>query len=183
MISLMQAQAAAQFISLVVFGMLARWYVAPWLAGRGRADALIPLLWVHVFRYVALQALSAQRDGFPISDGGLVDIVVGDLAGAAIALAAIVALRHRRRAGLFLAWLLVAETAYDTVSNIRGGVQEHLLGQASGVTWLILGYYVPLVVVSLVLIAWQLYSRRNEALMDVPRSGPGATTPSPASAA
>src|SRR5262244_2343117 len=164
MISLMQAQAAAQFVSLIVFGTLARWYAVPWLRNRERASALIPLLWIHVFRYVALQAFSAQRDGFPISDGGLIDIVIGDLAGSAIALATLFALRHRSRLAVPLAWLLVIETAYDTVSNIRGGAQEHLLGAAGGVTWMILAFYVPLVVVSLVLIAWQLVARRGEAL-------------------
>jgi hypothetical protein len=38
------------------------------------------------------------------------------------------------------------------------------MGAASGVTWLILGFYVPLLVVSLALIIWQLYSRRGEAI-------------------
>jgi hypothetical protein len=163
---LMAAQASAQFISLFVFATLARWYVAPWLNTRSRADALAPLLWVHVFRYIALQAFSAQRDGFPISDGALMEIVAGDLAGAALALATLFALRHRARAAIPLAWLLVIETAYDTVSNIHGGMQEHLLGAAGGVTWLILGFYVPLLVVSLVLAAWQLVTRRGEALAD-----------------
>jgi hypothetical protein len=161
---LLAAQAAAQFISLFVFSTLARWYLAPWLAARTRADALAPLLWVHAFRYVALQAFSAQRDGFPISDDGLIGIVAGDLAGSALALATLFALHHRSRAAIPLAWLLVVETAYDTVSNIRGGVQEHLLGTAGGVTWLILGFYVPLLVVSLVLMVWQLLARRGEPL-------------------
>src|SRR2546426_11769289 len=85
--SLLQpAQAGAQLLSLIVFGTMAIWYVAPWLKTRARADALIPLLWIHVFRYVALQAFSAQRDGFPISDGGLMEIVLGDVGGVAIAL-------------------------------------------------------------------------------------------------
>jgi hypothetical protein len=35
---------------------------------------------------------------------------------------------------------------------------------ASGVTWLILGCYVPLLLVSLGLIVWQLATRRAEAL-------------------
>ena len=161
---LLPAQAAAQLLSLLVYATLARWYVAPWLARLSRAEALAPLMWIHTFRYVALQAFSAQRDGFPISDGGLIDIVIGDLAGSAIALATLFALRHRSRLAVPLAWLLVIETAYDTVSNIRGGAQEHLLGAAGGVTWMILAFYVPLVVVSLVLIAWQLVARRGEAL-------------------
>lgn len=161
---LQPAQAGTQLLSLIVFGTIASWYVAPWLKARGRADALVPLLWIHVFRYVALQAFSAQRDGFPISDGGLIEIVVGDVTGMVIALAAIVALRYRARLAIPLAWLLVAETIYDTVTNIRGGIHENLMGAASGATWLILGFYVPLLMVSLALIIWQLYARRGEAL-------------------
>jgi hypothetical protein len=42
-------------------------------------------VWPHVFRYVALQAYSAQRAGFPISDAALTRLVYGDLAGAALA--------------------------------------------------------------------------------------------------
>ena len=164
MSDLLPAQASAQLLSLIVFGAIARWYAVPWLRSLPRADALIALLWVHVFRYVALQVFSAQRDGFPISDGGAVEIVVGDVAGAIMAFVTIALLRRRKRLAIPLAWLLVAETAYDTVSNIHGGVREHLMGAASGVTWLILVFFVPVVVVSAVLLAWQLYSRRGEAL-------------------
>ena len=161
---LQPAQVGAQLLSLVVFATMAKWYVAPWLNSRGRADALIPLLWIHAFRYIALQAFSAQRDGFPISDGGLMEIVVGDVAGSVIAFAAIVALRYRARLAIPLTWLLVVETATDTFLNIRGGMHENLMGAAGGVTWLILGFYVPLLMVGLVLIIWQLYARRGEAI-------------------
>jgi hypothetical protein len=90
---LVPAQAGAQFVSLIVYAVIARWYVARWLQRRRRADALIALLWVHVFRYVALQVFSAQRDGFAISDGGVMDIVAGDVAGAVLALITIMLLR------------------------------------------------------------------------------------------
>jgi hypothetical protein len=161
---LIPAQAGAQFISLFVYALLAKWYVAPWLRGLKRADAITALLWVHVFRYIALMIFSAQRDGFPISNEGLFDIVIGDVAGAAIALMAIFALRFRLRLGIALGWLLAAETIFDTVTNVRGGVREHLMGAAGGTTWLVLVFYVPMVVVSVVLLVWQLSTRHGEAL-------------------
>jgi hypothetical protein len=161
---LMPAQAIAQVMSLVVLIAIARWSIVPWLNRQPRADALIALLWVHVFRYVALQVFSAQHDGFPISNQGAGEIVVGDVAGAVIAFGTIWLLRRRSRLAIPLAWLLVAETAYDTVTNIHGGIQEHLMGAASGVTWMILTFFVPMVVVSTVLLASQLYARRREAL-------------------
>ena len=158
------AQASAQLLSLIVFASIARWYVVPWLNSRVRADALIGLLWVQVFRYVALQVFSAQGSGIPISDDGAMEIVVGDVAGAVMAFVAIVLLRSRVHLAIPLTWLLVVETACDTVTNIQGGVREHLMGAASGVTWMILVYFVPIVVVSAVLLAWQLHARRGEAL-------------------
>jgi hypothetical protein len=66
------------------------------------------------------------------------------------------ALRYRGRLAVPLTWLLVAETAYDTVTNIHSGFREHLMGAASDTTWFVLVFYVPMVVVSTVLIAWQL---------------------------
>lgn len=161
---LLPAQASAQLLSVVVCGAIARWYVAPWLKRCSRADALIALLWVHVLRYVALQVFSAQHAGFPISDGGAWEIVIGDVAGAVTAFVAIALLRRRHQLGITLVWLLVAETAFDTVSNIYGGMREQLMGAASGVTWFVLVFFVPMVVVSTVLLAWQLYARRGEAL-------------------
>jgi len=161
---LVPAQAGAQLASLFVYILIARWYVAPWLASLRRPDALTAPLWVHVFRYIALLTFSAQRDGFPISDGELLHIVIGDVAGAAIALAAIVALRRGSRLGVALAWVLAAETIFDTVTNIEGGIREHLMGAAGGTTWLILVFYVPLIVVSVGLLVWQLYARRGETL-------------------
>jgi hypothetical protein len=167
--NLVPAQAGAQLITLAIFITLARWYVAPWLEKRERTEALIALLWIHVFRYVALQIFVAQRDGFPISAGGALEIVIGDVGGAIIAFAAIILLRRRAVAGIALSWLLVAETATDTFLNIRGGIEEHLMGAASGVTWMILVFFVPAVIVSVGLLAWQLVSRRQEAISESPR--------------
>jgi hypothetical protein len=164
----MPAQAGAQLFSLIVLGLMARWYAAPWLMRRSRADALTAILWVQVFRYVALQVFSAQRDGFPISDAAAADVVIGDVAGAGMALAAILLLRFRQPLAIPLAWLLAAETAYDTVTNISDGVREHLMGAAGGVTWLTLAFFVPAVVVGIVLLTWQLWVRRGQAFDSLP---------------
>ena len=161
---LVPAQAGAQLITLAIYIMVAIWYVAPWLAGKKRANALIALLWLHVFRYVALQIFAAQREGFPISMTGALEIVIGDVGGAVLAFTAILLLRRKASAGVSICWVLVTTTVIDTVLNIRGGIEEHLMGAATGVTWMILVFFVPAVVVSLGLLAWQLYTRRHEAL-------------------
>jgi hypothetical protein len=66
--------------------------------------------------------------------------------------------------------LFVAKTVFDLVNSTIAGVREELFATASGVTWLILTFYVPLLWVSVCLIVWQLYSRRNEPLSLLPGS-------------
>ena len=160
----MSAAALASVLSFVVFAIMAVLYVAPWLATRQRAEALIPLLWVHAFRHVALQIYSAQQFGFAVSNGARDEIAAGDVAAMILAVISIVALHYRMRIAPVLVWVLVAETILDLVNATIAGVREQLFATASGLTWLILTVYVPLLWVSLGLIVWQLYSRRQEPL-------------------
>ena len=164
--TLTSAAAIANVLNFVIFIMIAVWYVAPWLAARPRARALAPLLWVQAFRHVALQIFSAQKFGFAVSDSARDQIVTGDVIGMLLAVAAIVALRYCwRRLATFLIWLLAAETALDLVYTAALGVREQLYASASNLTWLIVSFYVPLLWVSLGLIVWQMYSRRDEQLL------------------
>ena len=162
--SLMSAAAIATVLSFVVFAIMAVWYVAPWLATRPLAEAQTPLLWIHAFRHVALQIFSAQQFGFAVSDGTRDQIAAGDVIGMILAVAAIVALRWRARIAALLVWVFVAATAIDLVNATIAGVREQLFAKASGLTWLILTFYVPLLWVSLGLVVWQLYARRDEPL-------------------
>ena len=154
----------AMTLSFVAFIAAAIWHIAPWLLRQGRADALIALLWVHAFRHVALQILSAQQAGFAVSNGLRDHILYGDLVGMILALLAISALRGRRGVAIPLVWIFVVATALDLVNGSIGGMREGALGSAVGVTWLILTFYVPILYTSLALIIWQLVRRRQEAL-------------------
>ena len=162
--SLMSAAALASVLSFVIFAIMAAWYVAPWLATRQRAEALALLLWVHAFRHIALQIFSAQKFGFAVSDGARNEIAAGDVTGMILAVIALVALRYRGRIAPLLVWLFVAETLLDLVNATIAGVGERLFASASGLTWLILTFYVPLLWVSFGLIVWQLYARHQEPL-------------------
>src|SRR5260370_38142231 len=111
---MMPALVSAQLMSLIVFAAAARWYVIPWLNSCTRADALSALLWVQVFRYVALQVFSAQRDGFPISDGHAMEIVAGEVARALIGFGHIELLPDGRRLPVPVAWPLAPRTPLRT---------------------------------------------------------------------
>jgi hypothetical protein len=162
--TLMSAAALASLLNFAILALIAVWYVAPWLATQQRAEALIPLLWIHAFRHIALQIFSAQKFGFAVSDTARDQIAVGDVTGVILALIAILALHYRARIAPVLVWVFVAETVFDLVNATIAGVREQLFATASGVTWLILTFYVPLLWVSLGLIVWQLRARRQEPL-------------------
>jgi len=151
-------------ISLVVYSLLAIWYVAPWLKKLDKRDALTAPLWVHVFRYVTLYLLVARRDGYAISDQVLDVVVIGDLSGAALALIGVIFLRMRSRLGpIFVALVLVASIADFAVGTyLRSQIGQD--PEASGVWWLVFVFFAPLVLVTLPLLGWQLYQRRGEAL-------------------
>jgi hypothetical protein len=171
--SLISAGALASVLSFLIFVIMAALYAAPWLATRQRAEALTPLLWVHAFRYVALQIYSAQQFGFAVSDSARDQIADGDVIATILALISILALHYRLHMAPVLIWLFVAEATLDLVNATIAGVREQLFATASGVTWLILTFYVQSLWVSLGLIVWQLCSRRLEPLALAHKGGFG----------
>jgi hypothetical protein len=154
----------AQFISIALYLLIALWYVAPLLQKLSRAEALATLLWVHVFRYVVLYIFAARREGYVISDSATLELVVGDLAGAVIALGAVALLRCRPRIGLVFSWLLVLETAGDLLGAIYFRRIDPPRPEAVGPWWFIYGFFGPLILVSTALLVWQLIARRQESL-------------------
>jgi len=169
-----QAVAAlvAMTISFVVGTLIAVWYAAPWLRAKPVATALTALAWVHVFRYVALLIVAAQAHGVDISDGLRDQIMYGDLAGAALALAAVVTLRMKASLASVPLWLLVVATVVDLVNAVIGGLREGALETATDWSWMILTFYVPALWVSIALVVWVLITRARELKAVGGRSAP-----------
>jgi hypothetical protein len=162
MTDLTAAALAAMVLSFVVFATAAAWYAVPWMRTVAMGAAIIPLLWIHAFRYVALQLFSAQEFGFAIPDPTRDQIVYGDLIGMALALATLYALHYRSRVAIPLAWVFVVATVIDLSNAAVMGIREDLFDKAADVSWLILTFYVPALWVSVVLVAWRLWMGRSE---------------------
>ena len=152
------------FISLVVYSLIAIWYVVPWLKKLDKRQALTAPLWIHVFRYLALYLLVAQREGYAISHEVLSVVVIGDLSGAALALAGIIFLRMRSRLGPIFAALVLIASIIDFAVGTYIRSQHGPDPEATGVWGLVFVFFAPLVLVSLPLLGWQLFQRRGEAL-------------------
>jgi hypothetical protein len=158
----------ATTISYLLFITLAIQLVGPWLNRQPLTVALSALLWVHAFRHVALQIFSAQRFGFALSDLAAAEIAWGDVAGACLALAGLWLLHVRARIAFVVVWLFAIESVLDLLNATIAGVREQAFESAHAVTWLILTFYVPALWTSVVLVVWQLLTRRSngqEALL------------------
>jgi predicted RND superfamily exporter protein len=155
----------AQLFSLTTFFMAAMFYFVPWTRLQDRAVALQPLIWVQVFRFIALQSFSAQASGSMLVLDDMRDqIVFGDIIAATLAIVTIVALHYRMRVAAWLAWLVVAATVFDFGNNIASAAREHVDELSSGTTWMIQTFYLPLIVLAVVFTVWQLVARRHEKI-------------------
>ena len=152
------AALVAMILSFVVFATAAAWYAVPRMRAVALGAAITPLLWLHTFRYVALQLFSAQAFGFAIPDLTRDEIVYGDLIGMMLALATLYALRYRWSFAIPLAWGFVVATVLDLSNAAVMGIREDLFDKAANLSWLILTFYVPALSVSVTLVAWRLWT-------------------------
>src|ERR1700761_6121915 len=169
----------AQLITILVYALIAYWYVVPALKRMQRRDALTVLLWPHVFRYVVLYLYVARREGYVISDAAVTELVVGDLVGAALAAASIILLRFRLKAGILFAGLVVIVSVADMAGGIYFRRGDAPRADATSVWWFIFVYFAPLILVTLPLIVWQLYAQRGRRLEVA--AAPAVRKPSPLS--
>ena len=128
-------------LAFVTIGLLARWYVAPRLAGFPRESALQPLLVVQAFRYIGLGFLAPALVRPSLAQTFAVPAALGTTLAAVLALAAIAALRARSRLGIPLAW---AVSIVGLVDFANAFVQAR---SASVISDLGAAYYIPIVIV------------------------------------
>jgi len=143
-------------MSLVAYGLIAFWYVAPRLSRLTREAALVPLLWVHAFRIIGGTILAPGSVDAGVPMDFRVMIGIGDLATAFLALLALIALRARFRGAIALVWLCIVVGMVDTVNAIIQSVRDSVFAYPLGLNWVIVAIYVPALLVSALLIFMQL---------------------------
>ncbi len=155
-----------QILNTCAFIALAMWYVVPRLRNLSRERALMALTAVHLGRTLCLELYSSQDAGLKMANGVRVHIVIGDLAGWALALVILFSLHSRLNLSIALIWLLVIETVSDFGSTFINIVRAGTIGDINGTSWMIIGFYLPIVYVAVGLTIWQLMTRRSEPLFN-----------------
>lgn len=143
-------------LSLVVYGLLARWYVAPRLAALPLPAALTPLLFIHAFRHLGMVFLVPTVVGPGLQPEFAVPAAYGDLLAALLALAAIVALRSGWPAALALVWFFNIVGSLDLVNALYRGAR---LGVSLGAAYYIPTFAVPALLVTHAMIFAMLVRR------------------------
>ncbi len=145
-----------QFVlSLVVWGLIAKWLLAPWLENKSPHDALFWLTLPHAFRYMGMVFLVPGVVARPLPDAFATPAAYGDLLTAVLALLALIALRTGWAKALALVWLFNIVGTVDLLNALR---------QASvvpdfGAAWYIPTLFVPLLLVTHFMIFARLLRR------------------------
>ncbi|MEO8321008.1 MAG: hypothetical protein ABI561_22075 [Bradyrhizobium sp.] len=146
--------------SVVVFSIVMAWYVWPYLAKLSRNSALIPLLFVHVPRYVGMTLLVTGMVDPKLPTEFLSAAAYGDLLEAALAFASIFALRSDWRVAIPLVWVANTWGFVDLLNGVRGVLQLNVPSFNLATFWYVYTFYAPLVVVSHLTIFWILIKHR-----------------------
>jgi len=147
--------------SVFVFSIVTAWYIWPLLTRLSLNSALIPLLFVHVPRYVGMTLLVTDMIDPKLPRAFLSSAAYGDLLQAALALASILALRSNWRFAIPLVWVTNIWGFADLLNGVRGVLQLNVPSFNLGTIWYIYTFYAPLVLVSHLIIFWVLIKSRS----------------------
>jgi hypothetical protein len=171
-VSSLQIFAIQCALSLIVYGLLARWYIAPRLAVLPRHGALAALLIPHALRHFGMVFLVPAVVAPTLPPPFALPAAYGDLLTAWLALAAIVALRARWTPAIAPTWLANTVGTLDLCVALFQGARWQV-GDHLGAAW-----YIPTSAVPLLLVTHGMIFAR--LLAPSPRALPAPRTTRPA---
>ena len=143
------------FLSVVVWGLIGKWLLAPWLENKSPHDALFWLTLPHAFRHVGMVFLVPGVVAQPLPGAFANPAAYGDLATGVLALLALIALRSGWAGASALVWLFNIVGTVDLLNALRQAEVVPDLGAA----WYIPTFLVPLLLVTHFMIFARLLKR------------------------
>ncbi len=144
-------------LSLLVFRLLAKWLLVPWLANQPQREALFWLTLPHAFRHIGMVFLVPGVLAQPLPDGFAIPAAYGDLLAGVLALLALVLLRGGSKGAIGAVWLFNVVGTVDLLNALR----HQNVVQDFGATWYIPTLLVPLLLVTHFMIFARLLRRRR----------------------
>lgn len=156
-------------LSVVVFTLIGRWYVTPWLADKPVNQSLMMLILPHAFRHVGMVFLVPGVVDQSLPGLFANSTAYGDLASGLLALLALVALRGRWRGALIIVLLFNVVGTVDLLNALRHADAVPYLGSA----WYIPTFVVPLLLVTHAMVFTRLFALRKSFFLSAPVGGIG----------
>ena len=150
-------------LSLIVFTLIALHYVLHRLMRLSLDAALLPLLLIHTFRYAPLTLFVPGHVPPGIPADAAATIAYGDLFSGILALIAAILLVRKIQGAVFVTLVFNLVGMLDIVNALRVAIQASLYEFLPGVNWYIITLYVPLLVVTHVLMIYLIAVRRNRS--------------------
>ena len=148
------------FFSFVVFGLLAWWFVWPWVKSLDGTTAFTALTFVHALRPIGATVLVASVAGTALPRDFAEAVAYGDLATSVLAVITLLALRARVGFAIALVWLTNIVGFVDLVNALIGGVRYDIARLGMGSFWFVVTILVPILWIAHVL-AFALLLRRR----------------------
>ncbi len=143
------------FLSLVVWGVIGKCLLAPWLKKKSPHEALFVLTLPHAFRHVGMVFLVPGVVAQPLPEAFAYPAAYGDLVTGVLALSALIALRTGWAGAVALVWLFNIVGTVDLLNALR-----HLnLAPDFGAAWYIPTFLVPALLVTHFMIYMRLLRR------------------------
>ncbi len=146
--------------SLLVYALIARWYVAPRLATMPLSAALQPLLLHHATRILGMTLLVSAVVGPGVPRAFALQVAYGDLIAAVLALVSIAALRARASYAIALVWIFNIEGFADLLNALAQGIRLNVASTPLGAAWYIPTYAVPALLVTHIMMFLMLLKPR-----------------------
>lgn len=145
-------------MSILAFSLFAKWYVWPWLSQKTNNQALILLIAPHVLRHMGLSFLVPTVADAQIPMSFANAAAYGDFISALLALLALVALRKNWG----IAFLLVAFFNVIGFMDLINALRQAEAIPYLAATWFIPTFFVPVLLVSHIMIFVRLLGMQNE---------------------
>ncbi len=143
-----------QFVmSLLVWGLLAHWLLAPWLEKQSLNEALFFLTVPHAFRHIGMVFVVQGVVVQPLPETFAAPAAYGDLLTGVLALAALVALRNSWSGARVAVWIFSIVGTVDLLNALRQGGPWMI---DFGAAWYIPTMLVPLLLVTQMMIFFRL---------------------------
>ena len=147
--------------SVVVFALIAIHYVYPRLSTLSIEEALLPLILVHTFRYAPLTLFVPGHVAADIPQQAASTIAYGDFISGIFALIAVILLMRKIRGAVLVTLIYNIFGILDIVNALRVAIDSSLYEFLPGFNWYIITFYVPILIVTHLMMFYLIWSKRS----------------------